>query len=411
MKRSPSSNSCSSSSSSCVVHSNLQIDKKPKTKRVRSSKKKKNLDDPDSTNNAAAAAVSRRSSIYRGVTRHRWTGRFEAHLWDKSTWNSIQNKKGRQIYLGAYDNEEAAAHTYDLAALKYWGIGTTLNFPIDTYTKELEEMEKLTKEEYLASLRRRSSGFSRGVSKYRGVARHHHNGKWEARIGRVFGNKYLYLGTYSTQEEAAAAYDMAAIEYRGANAVTNFDISSYADRLKTKALLPTPHDHNQPPQQQNPNFSKQEDEGEEDKQLILVQPQLPPNLCHDLPTPNSIDSSEMEHDHPWNLCLDTSVFNPLSVPDLIPLEKAGYLPPEYMFDSDYKSFEDNIDFMMFDVLTSNETTSDYFNPDSLFEITAGGFDMEADSFMGKEEEEEDTNGHRVSGTSPPPSSSSSTTTT
>ncbi|KAG5539306.1 hypothetical protein RHGRI_019764 [Rhododendron griersonianum] len=367
MKRSPSSNSCSSSASSCVVHSNLQIDKKPKTKRVRSSKKKKNLDDPDGTNNAAAA-VSRRSSIYRGVTRHRWTGRFEAHLWDKSTWNSIQNKKGRQR---AYDNEEAAAHTYDLAALKYWGVGTTLNFPIDTYTKEVEEMEKLTKEEYLASLRRRSSGFSRGVSKYRGVARHHHNGKWEARIGRVFGNKYLYLGTYN--------------------------------------------DHNQPLQQQNPNFSTQEDEGEEeeDKQLILVQPQLPPNLCHDLPTPNSIDSSEMEHDHPWDLCLDTSVFNPLSVPDLIPLEKAGDLPPEYMFDSDYKSFEDDIDFMMFDVPTSHETTSDYFNPDSLFEITAGGFDMEADSFMGfmGKEEEEDANGHRVSGTSPPPSSSSSTTTT
>lgn len=28
------------------------------------------------------------------------------------------------------------------------------------------------------------------------MCRHHHNGKWEARIGRVFGNKYLYLGTY-----------------------------------------------------------------------------------------------------------------------------------------------------------------------------------------------------------------------
>lgn len=27
--------------------------------------------------------------------------------------------------------------------------------------------------------------------------RHHHNGRWEARIGRVCGNKYLYLGTYS----------------------------------------------------------------------------------------------------------------------------------------------------------------------------------------------------------------------
>lgn len=28
-------------------------------------------------------------------------------------------------------------------------------------------------------------------------SRHHQNGRWEARIGRVFGNKYLYLGTYS----------------------------------------------------------------------------------------------------------------------------------------------------------------------------------------------------------------------
>jgi len=41
----------------------------------------------------------------------------------------------------------------------------------ETYTKELEEMQRVTKEEYLASLRRQSSGFSRGVSKYRGVAR------------------------------------------------------------------------------------------------------------------------------------------------------------------------------------------------------------------------------------------------
>lgn len=79
---------------------------------------------------------------------------------------------------------------------------------------------------------RKSSGFSRGVSKYRGVARHHHNGRWEARIGRVFGNKYLYLGTYSTQEEVARAYDIAAIEYRGVNAVTNFDLSTYIKWLR-----------------------------------------------------------------------------------------------------------------------------------------------------------------------------------
>ncbi|XP_028055909.1 uncharacterized protein LOC114260051 isoform X1 [Camellia sinensis] len=25
-----------------------------------------------------------------------WTGRYEAHLWDKNCWNESQNKKGRQ---------------------------------------------------------------------------------------------------------------------------------------------------------------------------------------------------------------------------------------------------------------------------------------------------------------------------
>lgn len=195
-----------------------------------------------------------RSSIYRGVTRHRWTGRYEAHLWDKNCWNENQNKKGRQVYLGAYDDETAAAHAYDLAALKYWGQDTILNFPVSTYEEEIKEMEGQSKEEYIGYLRRKSSGFSRGVSKYRGVARHHHNGRWEARIGRVFGNKYLYLGTYGTQEEAATAYDMAAIEYRGLNAVTNFDLSRYIKWLRPNSQNPDPNSENPNPNPENSTF-------------------------------------------------------------------------------------------------------------------------------------------------------------
>ncbi|KAK9101727.1 hypothetical protein Sjap_018981 [Stephania japonica] len=197
----------------------------------------------------------KRSSVFRGVTRHRWTGRYEAHLWDKNSWNESQNKKGRQVYLGAYDDEAAAARAYDLAALKYWGQETILNFPSTRYEKEMREMEGLTKEEYIGSLRRKSSGFSRGVSKYRGVARHHHNGRWEARIGRVFGNKYLYLGTYATQEEAATAYDMAAIEYRGLNAVTNFDLSRYI-----KWIRPNSTDPNLSPNQVGPKPNQSHDQ-------------------------------------------------------------------------------------------------------------------------------------------------------
>ncbi|KMT14712.1 hypothetical protein BVRB_4g074790 [Beta vulgaris subsp. vulgaris] len=174
-----------------------------------------------------------RTSIYRGVTRHRWTGRYEAHLWDNSCRREGQTRKGRQVYLGGYDKEEKAARAYDLAALKYWGTTTTTNFPITDYEKEVEDMKHMTRQEYVASLRRKSSGFSRGASIYRGVTRHHQHGRWQARIGRVAGNKDLYLGTFSTQEEAAEAYDIAAIKFRGLNAVTNFEINRY----DVKAIL------------------------------------------------------------------------------------------------------------------------------------------------------------------------------
>ncbi|KAD4888301.1 hypothetical protein R6Q59_034640 [Mikania micrantha] len=165
-----------------------------------------------------------RTSQYRGVTRHRWTGRYEAHLWDNSCKKEGQTRKGRQ---GGYELEEKAARAYDLAALKYWGPSTHINFPLENYEQELEEMKNMSRQEYVAHLRRRSSGFSRGASIYRGVTRHHQHGRWQARIGRVAGNKDLYLGTFSTQEDAAEAYDVAAIKFRGINAVTNFDINRY----------------------------------------------------------------------------------------------------------------------------------------------------------------------------------------
>ena len=64
-------------------------------------------------------------------------------------------------------------------------------------------------------------------SRFKGVNLHSQTGKWRSTI--TVGYKGIYLGSFDREQDAAHAYDRAAIKYRGEFARTNKDLDLYRE--------------------------------------------------------------------------------------------------------------------------------------------------------------------------------------
>lgn len=126
-----------------VAITSSAVDHTQSDRDVHTTDKKQRVAIPKSRTNQSCAnmlaSAGRFSSIYRGVTKHRSSGRFEAHYWDscyerpadkypeKSLPHKTKRSRGRQVYCGAYSSEMAAARAYDKVALAYSGDAAALN--------------------------------------------------------------------------------------------------------------------------------------------------------------------------------------------------------------------------------------------------------------------------------------------
>lgn len=168
----------------------------------------------------------RGTSKYRGVTRHRRSGRWEAHIWVPET--------NRQLYLGGYKLEEDAATAYDIVAIKCKGIHSAkANFPKKNYHNLLQLMQKVSLEEIIMAVRRQSEGFTTCKTpllpgKYIGVRRAKDH--YEAFLS-LPGSPEIYLGQFKTEEAAAKAVDRSLIRIKGSNAQINFRVEDYPEEM------------------------------------------------------------------------------------------------------------------------------------------------------------------------------------
>ncbi|KAK7285545.1 hypothetical protein RJT34_20320 [Clitoria ternatea] len=171
------------------------------------------------------STIGWKTSVYQGVIKYYMCNdkRFEAFVRD----SPIPGERGRP---GAYLTEIDAAKAHDMVSIKIQGLSTLTNFPVRCYWKEINEMQNMSKKEYILAVRRtgKDESETESHSPYRGVSKVFGERRWEARLGLHHeGLPTIFLGKYYSADDAARAYDITCIKLKGWDAITNFELNSY----------------------------------------------------------------------------------------------------------------------------------------------------------------------------------------
>jgi hypothetical protein len=154
------------------------------------------------------------TSRYFGVSWNKARSAWRADLWDPHT--------KRMQHIGYYASEEDAARAYDCAAVQANILGAKRNFPGEAVSELPETMGEQQKQH--------------SSSRYLGVRCDKASSTWRADLWDPQTKRSRRIGCYASEEDAARAYDFAAVQARGPDAKRNFPDEAITELPMTVGL-------------------------------------------------------------------------------------------------------------------------------------------------------------------------------